>query len=70
VNFIISTLSSFIGSLLAIGFWFHFDVDDHWRLWKARRGKRMEERARKRDTDMLQIHEVCLDEERARGCQL
>lgn len=70
MSFALSTLSSFIGSLLAIAFWFHWDVEDHWRLWKARKGKQMEERARKRDIDSVRIHEVCLDEERRNGCPL
>jgi hypothetical protein len=61
--FLVATAESFVGSLAAIAFWFHWDVEDHWRLWKVRRGKRLEDRARDRDRERRQ---ALLDEERKR----
>jgi hypothetical protein len=70
VSFILSILASFIGSMLAIVWWFHFDMEDHWRLWKARKGKQMEEAKKRRDEWARTAHDELLEEERARGCQL
>jgi hypothetical protein len=69
VSFPLGTAESFVGSLLAIAFWFHFDVDDHWRLWKARRGRMMEERKKRRDEQSLTYHDELIEEESQR-CQL
>jgi hypothetical protein len=61
-----SVVASGVGSLAALAIWFHWDVEDHWRLWKVRRGRRMEERARRRDDTAQARHRELLEEERRR----
>jgi hypothetical protein len=46
VDIAVGLVSSFAGSLGAIVFWFHFDMEARWQHRKVEHGRRLEERAR------------------------
>jgi hypothetical protein len=62
-EWLISASGSFVGSFFVWFLIFHYDVEDHWRLWKVRRGRLMDER----DAIEMARHEELLQEERDRG---
>lgn len=66
VDFIESSAASFVGSIGALACWFHFDLDDRWRLWKVKQGRKREERERLRSSQDIERHEHLLEEERRR----
>lgn len=55
---------SFAGSLAAVAFWFHNDIEDRWRLWKVKNGQKREERAVEQANTNLRKHRELIEEMR------
>jgi hypothetical protein len=47
---------SFFGSLAALVFWFHYDMDARWQHRKVENGRRRDERATRLDAESDAIH--------------
>lgn len=69
MNLLLDVVTSFIGSLAAVAVWFHYDLEDRWRLWKVRQGYKREQAQRRRDDRAWAAHEELLAEERMRDVE-
>lgn len=47
IGFLIGTLSSFIGSMVALALWMHYDLEGWWEQRRLAHGKKLDERQRK-----------------------
>jgi hypothetical protein len=62
----VSASGSAVGSF-AIWFGiFHYDLEDHWRLWKVKQGRKREEAEFRRSNKDVAAHQQLMDEERRR----
>jgi hypothetical protein len=67
LDIVVNIGTGFIGSLAAVAFWFHHDLENRWHLCKVRRGERIEDLTRMQDEVNIAIHNELLEEERKRG---